>query len=103
MRNAIKATLQQTPSAQITLTDVKLDNDKATVNYQAKDNGKNSVLLLALIEKTAVSNVKAGENKGRSLAHVQIVRQLQTVILTDGGSGIKDITLPTGFTPKTGK
>lgn len=39
---------------------------------------KNAELVLALVQKTATSNVRAGENEGRQLSHVQIVRQLYT-------------------------
>ncbi len=59
---------------------------------------KNSELVLALVQKTATSNVKAGENTGRQLTHVQIVRQLYAQDVTDN----KKITLelPNDFNAK---
>jgi hypothetical protein len=100
LRNAIKTGLQKTPSAQITLSDVKADQGKATLHYQTEGNGNNSLLLLALVEKNAQSSVKGGENKGRNLSHVQIIRQLDKVILTNGRSGIESITLPKDLNPQ---
>jgi hypothetical protein len=97
LRNAIKTALQQTPPARVTFTNIKADADKVTVRYQAESNGNNSVLLLALVEKRAVSQIKAGENKGRNLSHVQIIRKLQTVILSNGSNGAENIALPKDF------
>lgn len=97
LRNAIKAGLQKAPAAQLTLSDVKADKNKITVNYKAENNGNVSVLLLALVERSAHTNVKAGENSGRNLSHVQIVRKLQTIGLSNGKSGSESIALPVGF------
>ncbi len=100
LRNAIKSSLKQDASAQITLTDLKATNGKATLHYQSEGNGNNSVLLLALVQKNAVSNVKAGENKGRKLAHVQIIHELNSVVLTNGRGGVESINLPKEFNPQ---
>jgi hypothetical protein len=100
LRNAIKGSLKQDASAQITLTGLKTDGNKATLHYQTEGNGANSVLLLALVEKAAVSNVKAGENRGRKLAHVQIIRELNSVALTNGRGGVESINLPKEFSPQ---
>jgi hypothetical protein len=97
LRNAIKTDLQKPTSTQITLSDIKTDQGKATLHYQTEGNGNNSILLLALVERSAQSNVKAGENKGHILSHVQIIRQLDKVILTNGRSGTQSITLPKDF------
>jgi hypothetical protein len=57
-------------------------------------NKKNSELVLALIQKSAQISVKAGENSGRSLLHVQIVRELQSEHLSATGNGSAIIVLP---------
>ncbi len=100
LRNAIKAGLQKPASAQIELNNIKAIAGKATFNYRAVDNGSNSTLLLALVERSAQTSVKAGENKGRNLAHVQIIRQLKTLPLTSGKSGTESIALPATFNPQ---
>lgn len=100
LRNAIKGSLKQDASAQITLSGVRTEGGKVILHYQTEGSVTNSVLLLALVEKTAVSDVKAGENRGRKLAHVQIIRELQTVALTKGRGGVESITLPKEFNPQ---
>jgi hypothetical protein len=100
LRNAIKSSLKQDASAQITLTDLKANGNKATLHYQTEGNGNNTVLLLALVQKNAVSNVRAGENSGRKLAHVQIIHELRSVILSNGRGGVESIDLPKEFNPQ---
>jgi hypothetical protein len=56
---------------------------------------KQSVLFVALVQKHAISKVKSGENGGRTLAHAQIVQNLQSIPLKDSGTSV--ITLPSGF------
>jgi len=97
LRNAIKSGLQKPSSAQITLNDLKAGQNKATIHYQTEGNEANSVLLLALVEKTARTNVKAGENGGRNLSHVQIIRQFQSTALNDKKTGTESIALPKDF------
>jgi hypothetical protein len=97
LRNVIKTDLQKSTSTQITLSDIKTGQGKATLHYQTEGNGNNSLLLLALVEKSAQSNVRAGENKGHTLSHVQIIRQLDKVSLTKGNSGTQSINLPKDF------
>ena len=46
-----------------------------------------SVLQVAFVQKEAVSQVKAGENAGRSLHHANVVRAFQTVQLDGSQSG----------------
>ncbi len=101
LRNAIKSGLQNSAPAQIILSGLKAGTNKATVHYRAEGNGKNSVLTLALVQKNGQTSVKAGENKGRSLSHVQIVRKLQSVALSNGKEGIQSLTLPAGFNPQS--
>ena len=53
-----------------------------------------SVLQVAWVQKEAVSQVKAGENAGRSLRHANVVRALQTVQLDGRQSGHTMFRLP---------
>ena len=73
--SAIAAGLGQEPAETLTLNG-RREADGLHVDYQLTGNEKNSELVLALVERTAKSNVKAGENSGRNLSHVQIVRQM---------------------------
>lgn len=85
--------LNQGATNALTLTG-KIENGKINVNYQEAVHEKKTELLLALVQKTGASNVKAGENAGRHLSHVQIVRQLKRVDLTNKTASID---IPAGF------
>jgi len=100
LHNAIKSALKKESLAELTLVNMQISRNTVQVNYNAKGNGNHSVLLLALIEKSAQSHVKAGENSGRMLAHVQIVQKLKTITLTDNKAGFEKINLPNNFTPQ---
>jgi hypothetical protein len=63
-----------------------LENGQLKVTYTITGSTNNKALYLALVQKAAHSNVLAGENKGRTLSHVQIVRQLTQVNIQDNGS-----------------
>lgn len=78
--------------------DGKVEDGKLKVEYKGAGEEKGSEVVLALVQKTAHSNVNAGENSGRSLSHVQIVRGLHRVDL----SSRKSITmnLPDDFDEK---
>lgn len=63
---------------------VKIDKYESThlqVSYTSSSLSKHSTILMALVQKEASSRVSAGENAGKSLSHVQIVRQLQRRVL----------------------
>ncbi|WP_461449919.1 DUF1223 domain-containing protein [Mucilaginibacter sp.] len=96
LRNAIKTSLQKAPSAQISLSDIKLNSDKVQLQYQTQGNIANNVLLLAIVQKSAQTKVERGENAGHTLSHVQIVREIKSVSLR-GEKGSASIELPKGF------
>ena len=56
-------------------------------------------LAVALVQRSAVTQVKAGENGGKTLSHVQIVRSFQTVQLDDKGNTSGQLDLPSGVDP----
>ena len=96
LRNAITAGLRLSPSAALKL-DALTDKDQASIQYQANGAGKNTSLVLALVQKRAQTEVKRGENGGRTLSHVQIVRSVKNLPLMVNGTGKTTITLPAGF------
>lgn len=72
--------------------------DSLVVDYKTKEI-KNSSLLVAIVKKTASSNVKGGENNRAVLNHVQVVQQLTEVTL-DKNSGKLIIKKPQNYTEK---
>jgi len=95
LRNAINANLQKDAAAQVLLSDVQAGEQKINLHYQTQGNITHTVLQLALIQKSAQTKVERGENGGRTLSHVQIVRELQTVTLNHA-DGTTIITVPKG-------
>jgi len=96
LRNAIKTNLAKSSSTQIDINNIKINQNKAEVQYQIEGKTANSVLLLAIVQKSATTKVQRGENEGRTLAHVQIVREIESVSLK-GDKGAASIELPKGF------
>jgi hypothetical protein len=96
LRNAIKTSLQKAPEAQLALTVSAADQSQASIKYNTQGADKNTDLFIAVLQKNAQTKVERGENGGRTLSHVQIVRKLQKVTLT-GNSGEVKAALPKGF------
>ncbi len=69
----------------------------AVVNYKVSDNPKNTVLVLALVQKSANSKVKRGENEGKLLSHYQIVRKTISQRLTIDEKGTTNLYFPKNF------
>lgn len=65
------------------------------ISYQSANAGPNTVLQVALVQKVAHTKVKRGENAGRLLPHVQIVRSIQSYPART--SAQVSIALPDGF------
>ncbi|MBK0379862.1 DUF1223 domain-containing protein [Mucilaginibacter segetis] len=100
LHNAIIAGLRKSTNAALVITEVHATNKQATVKYTTEGAPGNAALLLAVVQKKAVSNVKRGENGGRTLTHVQIVREIENVTLEGKRSGTATITLPANFSAR---
>jgi hypothetical protein len=96
LRNAIKTSLQKTSSVQLDLNVAAIGPNQATVKYTAEGADKTAALLIAVLQKNAQTKVERGENGGRTLSHVQIVRKLQQFTL-NGNKGVAKVALPQGF------
>jgi len=94
LRNAINAGLQNVSPAQVTLNDVQITQQGVNLKYQTVGVATHSSLILAVIQESATTEVKRGENGGRTLSHVQIVRSLQAVDFDQRNGGTAHIDLP---------
>lgn len=99
LREAISSALITAQTAQVSLQ-AQQNGDKLTVNYELSGNTDNQNLLIAIVQKSAISKVAKGENEGRTLSHAQIVRDLKTVTLNQAKKGQTVINLPKEFTPQ---
>jgi hypothetical protein len=100
LRNAVRNSLLKTPAGHVDLTILKADKNQASLKYTVEGIEKNTVLFVALLQKSAQTNVMRGENGGHTLSHVQIVRKLQQITIS-GNGGVEKITLPQGFDPRS--
>lgn len=73
----------------------KIVAQQMEVTWQLSSSQKNTRLLLALVQKKGLSNVRAGENAGRKLSHVQIVQKLTTVDIQR--TTVASLSVPPGF------
>lgn len=96
LRNAMNNCLKKDASAQISLSDLTTGPNKASLQYHVQGAAANTGLLVALVQKSAQSKVERGENAGRTLTHVQIVRSLQTLQLKQN-NGVISVNLPKNF------
>ncbi len=96
---AIGTGLSHGAPSDLTLS-ARIEGDKIIVDYKVAGEGKKSELVLALVQKSAQSNIKAGENSGRSLSHVQIVRSLFHANLTSNNNESIVLNLPKDFNEK---
>lgn len=93
--NGIKSALSKPETVDLSL-EAKQQNNTLVVNYVINGAFKNNRLLVAIVQKSAKSNVKRGENAHRVLSHFQIVQRLQTIDLKNG-KGNTTIALPKNF------
>ncbi|RBL90267.1 DUF1223 domain-containing protein [Chitinophaga flava] len=94
VKYAINESLNQPASTNL-LLQTKLESQQLEVSWQLLPQPKNTRLLLAFVQKNGQSQVRAGENAGRKLSHVQIVQQLTSV---DPGRNVRtSLSLPAGF------
>lgn len=96
LREAISNALTTAQTAQVSLK-AQQTGDKLAVNYELSGNTDNQQLLIAVVQKTAISKVARGENEGRTLSHAQIVRDLKTVALSQVKTGQTIISVPKEF------
>jgi hypothetical protein len=101
-----KNKLQQTISKELNSETIKpfdisaksSDGKNVSVNLKT-DNNSNEIINLALVQLQAQSDVKRGENHGRQLHHINIVRDLKTINASAKQQSANFI-LPTGFASK---
>lgn len=73
--SAITKALTEKKSAKLSITDFKSGNGKVSFYVSLDGNISGLKVNAALVEKNAVTNVKAGENRGATLTSVNVVRE----------------------------
>jgi hypothetical protein len=72
----IRTVLKEKAKIQLKFDEVKKDGDKIKISCHADGELKDQNIFLALVQKHAETNVKAGENRGSKLSHTNVVRSL---------------------------
>ncbi|MBE8728285.1 DUF1223 domain-containing protein [Flavobacterium hungaricum] len=99
IRTAIKNRISKSQNLDLSV-ESGFTASKLKLNYTLDKISKDTKLLIAVVQKSAKSNVKRGENANRILAHYQIVRELQSVKLTSNLKGTVTLNLPKDFNSK---
>ena len=89
----IKGAMGREPESKLTLR-ASRDGRKVSVAYAVMPVPRNAVLNVALVERGLTNKVRRGENRGRTLAHENVVRAFVTEAVSDDGRGAVDIALP---------
>jgi hypothetical protein len=97
LRQAVGAGLNKAASSGVSLKNVKISRGRIDLEYHTSGVTAGTSLLLAVIQKVGVSKVLKGENGGRTLSHVQIVRNLQTIDLGQELNGSASLDIPGGI------
>lgn len=97
LEQTINEELKNRPSVNIKLDARPKDKNKINVTYKTTGINSDQQLNIALVQLLATTFVKRGENHGRELHHINIVRELKTVNTTDSSVAF---TVPLGLSTK---
>ncbi|MCF0074723.1 DUF1223 domain-containing protein [Dyadobacter sp. CY261] len=96
LKRALNIELRSAAPAQLNV-EAQIAARKLHLNYQTTNAGRGTLLQVALVQKLAHTMVKRGENAGRLLPHVQIVKKIQSFPASANGNVA--ISLPEAFNP----
>lgn len=95
----ISDALVMKPTSTLELIAKTDDKDSISIHFKTNEIQENSNLFIAVIQKEAISKIARGENKGATLHHVQIVRQLKGFPLNEKEDNLK-VAKPADFEAK---
>lgn len=99
LASSVKNALQGKSTSDIKLSVAKESAGNLRVSYEVSVGGP-AILNLALVQLNATSAVKRGENKGKSLHHINIVRGLKTIQVNKDARAVVAMTIPADLTAK---
>jgi hypothetical protein len=99
LRTTVQEELKTASPATVSLTAKKTGDRTVTVSYTVSGAAE-SVLNIALVQLHATSAVRRGENGGKKLEHINIVREFKTADMSKGVTGTKTFSIPRGKTPE---
>ena len=96
----VKEALAREPLATVRLTVERAKEKTLGVKYEVAGTTDHCVLNLALVQRGVVTEVKRGENDGKTLRHDNVVRWFKAFGLDRARSGEVKIPLPDGADPR---
>lgn len=93
LRKSLSTELAKPSNNHLEISLSKSDQNNITVNYRINQKTYGYNLIVAIVSPNASNKILRGENKGKTLAHVQIVRQFETVDLKGKANGTTQISL----------
>jgi hypothetical protein len=97
MVSEIQSNLQKKSATGLEVQLLQKNTDQAGLQYDITNSTGNISLILAVVQKSATIKVERGENGGRTLSHVQIVRNFQEIPLLGKKSGTTQVILPSNM------
>ncbi|HEY4287328.1 MAG TPA: DUF1223 domain-containing protein [Puia sp.] len=100
LHSTIEKDLQgQAAPVRLSISNLKMEGNKLEWSWQTEGSEKGLSLVVALVQHSATTNVRAGENGGHTLSHVQIVRNFQSVSPDGKNSGPGHMDWPADVKP----
>ena len=95
--NSIDEQLSEKPAANIALKAIHDTGEKIEVSYSTgENNSQDANLMLLVVQKMATNKINRGENEGRILHHINIVREISYLPVTTKET-TKKLSLPQGL------
>lgn len=92
-RTGIENSLAEPAAASVALSNVKAGSGQIELSYEVSGNYESNVLNVAVVERNITTEVKRGENGGRTLRHENVVRTFRSFNLGNA-SGEATLDLP---------
>ena len=92
----IEKELTESSDPDMDLQAKSISENKVSVSYKIPDRG-NQLIRIALVEKYRETAVKRGENSGKTLRHINLVRDFKSV---NSGEGSVTMSLPQSLKPE---
>lgn len=99
LRTTVQEKLDEETSNIIKLNAKNTTGNNITVSYQVEMNGKN-LLNIALVQLHATTSVKRGENEGRRLNHINVVKEFKTIAINNNAEASVSFKIPAGLSAK---
>ena len=98
LNSEIKKQLSAAENTNPVINSVKVNGNNVEVDCKVNESS-NNILNVALVQLQAVTDVKRGENEGRKLSHINIVRDFKTATEKNITNAVS-LTIPEGVSPQ---